>query len=177
MSNKEIEQRILNYDLTIDDLDDYKDEYFIETVTGMVNSLYTLFKSFNKNTGLIEDIFKKLECIVEEEKTEEKLRLIDDLIIYKLKTNTYLIVCNASRVDEDINWMSLNQRGYNINLDNESHNLSLLAVQGPKAIDLMHKLGYTEDQDSFTIIEGKLLNIPMYISRTGYTGERTGCDK
>lgn len=97
--------------------------------------------------------------------------LIDDLIIYKLKQNTYLIVCNASRVDEDINWMSLNQRGYNINLDNESHNLSLLAIQGPKAIDLMHKLGYKEDQDSFTIIEGKLLNIPMYISRTGYTGE------
>ena len=97
--------------------------------------------------------------------------LIDDLIIYKLKTNTYLVICNASRVDEDINWMSLNQRGYNINLDNESHNLSLLAVQGPKAVDLMHKLGYTEDQDSFTIIEGKLLNIPMYISRTGYTGE------
>ena len=40
--------------------------------------------------------------------------LIDDLIIYKLKKNTYLIVCNASRADEDINWMSLNQRGYNI---------------------------------------------------------------
>ena len=97
--------------------------------------------------------------------------LIDDLIIYKLKENTYLIVCNASRVDEDINWMSLNQRGYNINLDNQSHNLSLLAVQGPKAIDLMHKVGYKDDQDSFTIIEGKLLNIPMYISRTGYTGE------
>ena len=97
--------------------------------------------------------------------------LFDDLIIYKLKENTYLIVCNASRVDEDINWMSLNQRGYNINLDNQSHNLSLLAVQGPKAIDLMHKLGYKDDQDSFTIIEGKLLNIPMYISRTGYTGE------
>ena len=97
--------------------------------------------------------------------------LIDDLIIYKLKKNTYLIVCNASRADEDINWMSLNQRGYNINLDNESHNLSLLAVQGPKAIDLMHKMGYTDDQESFIIIEGKLLNIPMYISRTGYTGE------
>ncbi len=97
--------------------------------------------------------------------------LIDDLIIYKLKNETYLIICNASRVDEDINWMSLNQKGYNINLDNQSHNLSLLAVQGPKAIDLMHKLGYTANQDSFTIIEANLMNIPMYISRTGYTGE------
>ncbi len=97
--------------------------------------------------------------------------LIDDLIIYKLKENTYLIVCNASRVDEDINWMSLNQRGYNINLDNQSHNLSLIAVQGPKSIDLIRKLGYKDNQDSFTIKEDKLLNIPMYISRTGYTGE------
>lgn len=97
--------------------------------------------------------------------------LIDDLIIYKLKEQTYLVICNASRVDEDINWMSINQRGYDIHLDNQSHNLSLIAVQGPKAIDLMRKLGYTEDQESFTIIESHLLNIPMYISRTGYTGE------
>lgn len=103
--------------------------------------------------------------------TNHKGGIIDDLIIYKLKTNTYLVICNASRVDEDINWMALNQKGYNVNIDNQSHNLSLLAVQGPKTIDLMHKLGYTADQDSFTIIEGKLLNIPMYISRTGYTGE------
>ena len=97
--------------------------------------------------------------------------LIDDLIIYKLKNQTYLVICNASRVDEDINWMSINQRGYDVHIDNQSHNLSLIAVQGPKAIDLMHKLGYTEDQESFTIIESNLLNIPMYISRTGYTGE------
>jgi len=97
--------------------------------------------------------------------------LIDDLIIYKLKEQTYLVICNASRVDEDINWMSINQRGYDIHLDNQSHNLSLIAVQGPKAIDLMRKLGYTDDQESFTIIESNLLNIPMYISRTGYTGE------
>lgn len=97
--------------------------------------------------------------------------LIDDLIIYKLKEQTYLVICNASRVDEDINWMSINQKGYDVHLDNQSHNLSLIAVQGPKAIDLMRKLGYTEDQESFTIIESNLLNIPMYISRTGYTGE------
>ena len=98
--------------------------------------------------------------------------MIDDLIIYKLKENTYLIICNASRVDEDINWLSLNQRGYDVSIDNQSHNLSLIAVQGPKAIDLMHKLGYKADQDSFTIILDKLLNnIPMWISRSGYTGE------
>ncbi len=103
--------------------------------------------------------------------TNHKGGIIDDLIVYKLKDTTYLVICNASRVSEDINWMSLNQRGYNINLDNQSHNLSLIAVQGPKAIDLLHKLGYSADQESFTIIESNLLNIPMYISRTGYTGE------
>ena len=98
--------------------------------------------------------------------------MIDDLIIYKLNINTYLIICNASRVDEDINWISRNQRGYDVSVDNQSHNLSLIAVQGPKAIDLMHKLGYKADQNSFTIILDKLLNnIPMWISRSGYTGE------
>jgi len=97
--------------------------------------------------------------------------LIDDLIIYKLGINKYLIICNASRVDEDVNWMSLNAIDFNVSIDNQSHNYSLLAVQGPKADELLRAMGMTTKQDSFTIKSGKLLDYKLLISRTGYTGE------
>lgn len=101
----------------------------------------------------------------------EKGGLIDDLIIYKLGINYYLIICNASRIDEDVNWMSLNSKGFDVKIDNQSHNYSLLAVQGPKADELLRAMGLDTLQDSFTIKPAKILNRKMYVSRTGYTGE------
>ncbi len=98
--------------------------------------------------------------------------LIDDLIIYKLGIEKYLVICNASRVDEDINWISRNQRGFDVTVDNQSHNYSLLAIQGPKAIDVVRKMGYDiEDQKSFTIKPATIEGIKLLASRTGYTGE------
>ena len=98
--------------------------------------------------------------------------LIDDLIIYKLGIDSYLVICNASRVDEDINWISRNQRGFDVVVDNQSHNYSLLAIQGPKAIDVVRKMGYDiEDQKSFTIKPATIEGIKLLASRTGYTGE------
>lgn len=98
--------------------------------------------------------------------------LIDDLIIYKLGINHYLVICNASRLDEDLNWMVRNKRGMDVKIDNLSHNYSLLAIQGPKAIDLVRKMGYNlEHQVSFTIKPAIIEGIKLLISRTGYTGE------
>ena len=98
--------------------------------------------------------------------------LIDDLIIYKLGIESYLIICNASRVDEDVNWFSINKKDMEVTIDNQSHNYSLLAIQGPKAIDLMKKMGYTiDDQKSFTIKPAILCGVKLLASRTGYTGE------
>ena len=98
--------------------------------------------------------------------------LIDDLIIYNLGINLYLVICNASRIDEDLNWIVRNKRGMDVKIDNQSHNYSLLAVQGPKAIDLMKKMGYKiEGQKSFTIKPVIIEGIHILASRTGYTGE------
>lgn len=97
--------------------------------------------------------------------------LIDDLIIYKLGINYYLIICNASRIDEDLNWMVRNSKGFDVTIDNQSHNYSLLAVQGPKADALLRKMGLDTCQESFTIKPAKLRNRKLLISRTGYTGE------
>ncbi len=97
--------------------------------------------------------------------------LIDDLIIYKLGIQTYLVICNASRIDEDLNWMVRNKRGLDVKIDNQSHNYSLLAIQGPKAAGLMQKMGLNTQQSSFTIKAGEVCGIKVLASRTGYTGE------
>ena len=103
--------------------------------------------------------------------TNKQGGIIDDLIIYKIEDRKYLIIVNASRIDEDLNWMVRNKLGFNVEIFNESHNYSLLAVQGPKAVDLMKKMGVSELPPFFSIKRGELCNINLWISRTGYTGE------
>ena len=60
----------------------------------------------------------------------------------------------------------------NVKIDNQSHNYSLLAIQGPRAIDLVRKMGYNlPNQKSFTIKPAIIEGIKLLASRTGYTGE------
>lgn len=97
--------------------------------------------------------------------------IIDDLIVYKIEDEKYLIIHNASRVDEDVNWMSLNAKGFDIEIINESHNYSLLAIQGPNACELVKKMGLRELPSFFSIKKDTLLGVDLWVSRTGYTGE------
>ena len=103
--------------------------------------------------------------------TNKQGGIIDDLIIYKIEDNKYLIIVNAARIDEDLNWMVRNKLGFNVDIINESHNYSLLAVQGPKAVELIQKMGVKELPPFFSIKRAELCNINLWISRTGYTGE------
>lgn len=99
--------------------------------------------------------------------------IIDDLIIYKLEDKKYLLIVNASRIDEDLNWMVRNSLGFDVKIDNQSHNYSLLAIQGPKASDLVEKMGLKKENqpEFFSIKRAELFNINLFVSRTGYTGE------
>ncbi|MBR1681514.1 glycine cleavage system aminomethyltransferase GcvT [bacterium] len=97
--------------------------------------------------------------------------LVDDLIIYKLEDYKYLLIVNASRIDEDVNWFVRNSLEYEVYIDNQSHNYSLLALQGPKADSILRKIGYNLNQEFFTIKEAYLDGIKAMVSRTGYTGE------
>lgn len=99
--------------------------------------------------------------------------IIDDLIIYKLENEKYLLIVNASRIDEDLNWMVRNSLGFDVKIENQSHNYSLLAVQGPTAADLMEKMGLKKanQPEFFSTKRAELFNINLFISRTGYTGE------
>lgn len=99
--------------------------------------------------------------------------VIDDLIIYKIEDEKYFIVVNASRIKEDFDWMIENSKGLDVKIDNQSDNYSLLALQGPRAVDIMEKLGLKkEDQpEFFSIKPAEISGMRLEVSRTGYTGE------
>lgn len=130
------------------------------------DSLSFLNKLVPQNISFLTDN-KAIYCQL----TNKNGGVIDDLIIYKIRDNKYLIIANASRVDEDINWMSRNKGSLKVDIIDESHNYSLLAIQGPKMKDLLEKMGACELPPFFSIKKDKLFNIDLMISRTGYTGE------
>lgn len=95
----------------------------------------------------------------------------DDWIIYKLKDNFYLIIANASMVDSDVNWIAMNKGELDVEIINDSHNYSMIAIQGPRACDLIKDLGIETLPPFFSISKGQLLAQEVFVSRTGYTGE------
>jgi aminomethyltransferase len=98
--------------------------------------------------------------------------IVDDLIVYKVKDNDYILVVNASNIDKDWNWISkFNTKG--AEMKNISDDLCLFAVQGPKAVSTLQKLTTTDltaiKYYHFSIGEfGGIKDVIM--SNTGYTG-------
>jgi len=98
--------------------------------------------------------------------------IVDDLIVYKLKEETFLLVVNASNIEKDWNWIS-SKNDVSAEMRNLSDDYSLLAIQGPKAIEAMqsitsHDLAgikfYNFEVGNFAGVEN------VIISATGYTG-------
>ncbi len=100
--------------------------------------------------------------------------IVDDIIVYRLAVDEFLIVVNASNRDKDLAWM----RHYaahapNVVLDDESDQTALIAVQGPRALDLVEALS---DRDvaalpRFGLDETVVAGVQTLCARTGYTGE------
>jgi aminomethyltransferase len=98
--------------------------------------------------------------------------VIDDLIVYYLSDTHYRIVVNAGTRDKDIAWMQEQIKGFDAEL-NERTDLSMIAVQGPKAREKMASL--LSDSEAREALElgvffGKQIGT-LFIARTGYTGE------
>jgi aminomethyltransferase len=98
--------------------------------------------------------------------------IVDDLIVYKIKDNDYMIVVNASNIDKDWAWISqFNTMG--AEMKNISDDICLFAVQGPKAVATLQKL---TSKDLSTIkyyhfAIGDFAGVPdVIMSNTGYTG-------
>lgn len=98
--------------------------------------------------------------------------IIDDLIIYRVKEDTYLLVVNASNIEKDWNWIQ-SKNDVGATMRDLSENYSLLAIQGPKAIEAMQSLT-SHDLSTinfYNFVVGDFAGIEhVIISATGYTG-------
>lgn len=97
---------------------------------------------------------------------------VDDLLVYKFGPERYLLVVNASNIDKDVKWMKQNVQG-DVQIDDQSSEWGLLALQGPAAVEILQPLTETDLQavKFFTFTEGQVAGQDVVISRTGYTGE------
>ncbi|EYE88753.1 glycine cleavage system protein T [Fervidicella metallireducens AeB] len=100
--------------------------------------------------------------------------VVDDLLVYKFNDEHYFLVVNASNVDKDFQWMVQNKKGFNVELDNISSNIAEIALQGPKAQDILQKLvdfDLSEIKFFYCKRNVKIDGVDCLVSRTGYTGE------
>ena len=99
--------------------------------------------------------------------------IVDDLIVYKMKEEQYLLVVNASNIEKDWNHISKYNAEFNADMRDISENYSLLAIQGPKAVEAMQSLT-SEDLSAikfYNFVVGDFAGIEhVIISATGYTG-------
>lgn len=99
--------------------------------------------------------------------------IVDDLIIYKMEDEKYFVVVNASNIEKDWNHISKYNEKFGAKLTNASDEMSLIAIQGPKATETLQKLTDTQLSEipyyHFTV--GTIAGVSdVIISNTGYTG-------
>jgi aminomethyltransferase len=102
----------------------------------------------------------------------EEAGIIDDLIVYRIENATFLLVVNASRIEEDFAWLQAHAVA-EVELQNQSERYAGLAVQGPKVAELSRALfgGAKELPARNKIAQFSLGATDLWIARTGYTGE------
>ena len=99
--------------------------------------------------------------------------IVDDLIVYFYENEKYLLVVNASNTVKDWNWIVEQNKTVGAEIENASDNIAQLAVQGPKAIDVLQKLTdiNLSEIKFYTFIVGRIADVDnVIISATGYTG-------
>jgi len=99
---------------------------------------------------------------------------VDDVIVHRLGHDDYLLVINAGTREKDFNWVRDNTRDFNCRLEHLSDDFTQIAIQGPKAVDLLQKL---TDADLsavkfYWVTRGTVCRLrDTMIARTGYTAE------
>jgi aminomethyltransferase len=107
--------------------------------------------------------------------------IVDDILVYRYEEQKYLLVVNAANIDKDWAWIQFNawiqadqaNNTLGTELENASDKISQLAVQGPKAVDVIQKLTAVDlkSMPAYTFTTGELAGVEnVIISATGYTG-------
>jgi aminomethyltransferase len=100
--------------------------------------------------------------------------IVDDLLVYRIAMDDYYLVVNASNVDKDFAWVMENSKGFDVQIENISENISEIALQGPMAQKTLQKITDFDLNEIGFFELRKDLNVSginCLVSRTGYTGE------
>jgi len=100
--------------------------------------------------------------------------VVDDLLVYKYNDEKFLLVVNAANLEKDYRWLEDHRANYQVYLEDKSPETSILALQGPKAEEILQKLIDIDLKELkfFNFRDGvKIDKIEAMVSRTGYTGE------
>jgi aminomethyltransferase len=98
--------------------------------------------------------------------------IIDDLVVYRLAEDEYMLVVNASNTQKDWDWITSHNRS-GVRMENISDDLCLFAVQGPKAIEALQPLTTVDlaKLEYYSFAQADFAGVPrVIISATGYTG-------
>ncbi|MDR0618805.1 MAG: glycine cleavage system aminomethyltransferase GcvT [Bacteroidales bacterium] len=104
--------------------------------------------------------------------------VVDDMLVYRIAADNYLVVPNAANIEKDWNWFVRQNEVFNAELKNISDEISQLAIQGPNALKVAQKLTDTHilDMEYYTFKHLTFAGIPdIILSTTGYTGAG-GCE-
>ncbi len=99
---------------------------------------------------------------------------VDDVIVHRLGEDDYLLVINAGTREKDINWVRENTTSFDAQIDELSDAYTQLAIQGPKAVDVLRKLtdAKLDAIKGYWFTHGTVCGLKdILIARTGYTGE------
>ncbi len=99
--------------------------------------------------------------------------VVDDVMVFRLEQDKFLLIVNAINRIKDINWLNANQSNFNVIINDVTRKVPMIAVQGPKAIQLIQKF---TDIDMYAVnrMSGRFIpitNAEIFMTRTGYTGE------
>ncbi len=99
--------------------------------------------------------------------------IVDDLIVYRRSAENFLVVYNAGNRAKDFAWLQKNTKGFKVKLTDMSDKIGMIAVQGPKAVDILAKISATDPNaiERFNIAPLKVSGVDCLAARTGYTGE------
>jgi len=99
--------------------------------------------------------------------------IVDDFVVYRLETEKFLVVFNASNREKDYNWFIKNAKGFNVRIEDVSDNVAMFAVQGPNAEKTLQKTSSKDlgEIGRFKCGHSRLADVDVFLSRTGYTGE------
>jgi len=104
--------------------------------------------------------------------TNERGTVLDDVLVTRLP-QSYLLVVNASNQGKIIDWIEGHRAGFDVSIKNLATSHAMLALQGPKSVEVMTAIGNGESATLkyYSAHEAEVLGVPAIVSRTGYTGE------